>query len=219
MSDTAAHLQFLVAGQTDGWIEIAHGWRDPTAGLRMASRSDPANYFPVTDHHAAACRAADLAKRGEVLVGVLPRAAAGVTGKKGVRHVGRVAWLDIDDAAAAFHAARFGPAPHLTIASGGGGVHLYWLLDRVLPVEALERINRRLALHLGGDPAACDRGTVATRRRHPTQNSGCVRPTGRRPRQPCRQPRPPVGVGAAPRRRHPAGAATAGHPEGRASDG
>ena len=159
-NDTDIHLCHLFAGQSDGWIEIAHGWRDPKVGLRMASRNDPANYFPVTNPAAAAARARKLARRGEVFIGVVPRASAGITGRRGVRHVGQVVWLDIDDPHAAVRAARFGPAPHLAIASGGGGVHLYWLLDRVLPVEALERINRRLALHLGGDPAACDRARL-----------------------------------------------------------
>ncbi len=56
---------------------------------------------------------------------------------------------------------HFAYPPSMVIASGTPGhLHAYWSLASPISVDELERANRRLAHHLGGDPASVDAARV-----------------------------------------------------------
>jgi hypothetical protein len=71
-----------------------------------------------------------------------------------------VAWVDIDDPDRLVDLRRFAHRPHAVVASGSGGAHAYWLLDRPLSAARAESLNRRLAGTLGGDLASANRGRI-----------------------------------------------------------
>jgi RepB DNA-primase from phage plasmid/CHC2 zinc finger len=87
----------------------------------------------------------------EVYVGVLPRARrAGKQGDLLPDH--RLLWVDCDRPDAVAVLSAFAVAPTLVVRSGTPGyLHAYWLLRSPMPVLEIERLNRQLALALGGD--------------------------------------------------------------------
>jgi hypothetical protein len=73
---------------------------------------------------------------------------------------GAVVWIDVDEPAQLWRLREFRHRPHLVVYSGSGGAHAYWRLAAVAAPEELEAANRKLAAHLGGDLASCDRARI-----------------------------------------------------------
>jgi uncharacterized protein YidB (DUF937 family) len=100
-----------------------------------------------------------LAPRLNVFVGVAPR----------TRQSGRAdavarlwtLWVDIDDRQGLENLRDFRPLPTIVIRSGSADcAHAYWALHKPVSPHAAQRSARRLALALGGDPAATDPARV-----------------------------------------------------------
>lgn len=164
----ACHIT-LLHRHTRGLVELAHGPRQD-GRLAIHTRGESEDFLPGGGDDAAGWEAALLSRatalhhRGEeVFISPVARQEPR-GGKEAVTHAGCV-WVDIDepdglDRLWAFCEER--PC-HLLVASGGGGVHAYWLLDAPLPCDerdALERANRRLAAAVGGDPQCVNRSRI-----------------------------------------------------------
>lgn len=92
-----------------------------------------------------------LASRTEVFVGVLPRACRGGRLADVVTRAS-VLWADCDTSASVAALAGFEARPSMVVASGSDEhVHAYWFLRAPVDLDALERLNRRLAAALGAD--------------------------------------------------------------------
>ena len=151
-----AHLGLMFAGYDQGLVEVAHAWRDGDGRLRMCNRQERENFLPVDDLPALVRRVGVHRARGhEVLVGAVPRTRP--EARREAVGTSRVVWVDIDAPEHLERAVAFGRPSHIALASGSGGVHLYWRLARPLGGDELERACRRLAVHLGADEAATDR--------------------------------------------------------------
>jgi hypothetical protein len=61
------------------------------------------------------------------------------------------AWVDIDDPDRVEELRSFDHRPHLVVASGSGGRHAYWRLERPAAREEIARANRMLCERLGAD--------------------------------------------------------------------
>jgi hypothetical protein len=133
-----------------GWLELRHRRRDrPGMGQRFFRASEP---------QAAACAATALALTSDVYVGCAPRSER--AGTKAAVRQGWVLWVDCDDPSSIDRLERFDPAPAILVRTSQHGRHAYWPLDRPLPVDELERANRRLAHALGADAACADAGRI-----------------------------------------------------------
>jgi hypothetical protein len=174
--------------ETDGFVELTPGTRDPDGRLHVDRRSRPEHYLPGGAsrrsawlgkllEHARRITAGEYARPGaaggsreEVFVGVSARHEA--RGSKHAVSETRFLWVDIDrpdrlEVLWEFLAER----PCRLLVSSGRGVHAYWALRRPLPAilldatagqptEPIERANGRLIHHLGADPQCKDRGRV-----------------------------------------------------------
>ena len=60
-------------------------------------------------------------------------------------------WLDLDEGVYP----EDGPAPTYVVSSSANRKHLYWQLDREVPMEEAAALNRRLCLWAGGDTTQC----------------------------------------------------------------
>ncbi len=107
----------------------------------------------------AAERALELAASTDVYMGVLPRVGNSGT-RAGVVPEGRTLWCDCDNEMAVERALAWGMVPHLVVQSSPGKAHLYWLLNKGLPLDLIERGNRRLAFLFGGDLRAADAARI-----------------------------------------------------------
>lgn len=112
-----------------------------------------------TDPEVAARFAVERGTETDVYVGVLPRAEQG-GGKDSLAETGRWLWAECDTETAIIRALDWGCPPPLIVRSSVGKGHCYWPLDRPLPVELIERGNRRLAFYLGADMRATDRARI-----------------------------------------------------------
>ena len=116
------------------------------------------DFAPVGDEHLV-YGIGGAAARWDVFVGVAPRSRKEGT-KAAVEQVWS-AWVDLDSPDAAQSLVDFALKPSVIISSGSRGhLHLYWPLSEPAEPEVIERINRALARHLGGDPAVCDAARV-----------------------------------------------------------
>jgi hypothetical protein len=110
-----------------------------------------------------AATAAEQAQRwkdtADVYVGVLPRTHGGYGGDALPDH-GRWMWCEADNEMALTRAMQFTPAAPLVVRSSPGKAHFYWPLDTHIPLEYVERGNKRLAFHLGCDPKATNAGRI-----------------------------------------------------------
>ena len=119
-------------------------------------------WLPAADADAVARRIIELDERGhEVYVGAVPRCRD--SGGKDACGPARVLWVDCDTWASVDRLLDFTPAPTLTVCSGGidpeegtEKVHAWWALREPLEHELAERALRRLAHHLGSDPAVAE---------------------------------------------------------------
>lgn len=141
-------------------VEVAAAVRREGEPLRFRSRWNPGRFLPVADRERFVSLVARLRAAGlEVFAGPSSRSRP-EPGRAAVKG-GRVAWVDVDRPAELGRLRGFRRRPHLVVRSGGsGGVHAYWRLDRELPGEELEAVNRKLCARLGGDPSCVDRARI-----------------------------------------------------------
>jgi hypothetical protein len=100
-----------------------------------------------------------LAGRTDVYVGVALRGRR--SGGRDAVAGSHLAFVEIDSPDAQHALARFPHAATMVIASGTPGhLHAYWALRAPVSVPVLERANRRLAHHLGGDLASVDAARI-----------------------------------------------------------
>jgi RepB DNA-primase from phage plasmid/CHC2 zinc finger len=100
-----------------------------------------------------------LAAQTDVYVGVALRTRA-AGGRDAVDH-SHLAFVEIDTPDALARLSRFPHPPSMIISSGTPGhAHAYWTLDTPVGVPEIERTNRRLAHHLGGDRASVDAARI-----------------------------------------------------------
>jgi hypothetical protein len=100
----------------------------------------------------------------DVYLGCLPRFAH-EGGKGALRDGARMVWIECDTAPAVRALRRFAIRPTFVICSGGSdagepNTHAWWHLRQPLELEAVEAINRRLVLALGGDPMSTDSARI-----------------------------------------------------------
>lgn len=142
---SSMHLQTLARQGT--YLELR---------LRKGARWEKAFYEDVD----AAAQAAQRFKDGaDIYVGVLPRTHAKYGGDALPEH-GSVVWCEADTEAATARVMSFAPAAPLLVRSSPGKVHAYWFLRQPIPLEYIERANKRLAYHLGCDPRATNAGRI-----------------------------------------------------------
>lgn len=152
--------------------ELVHVWpaRREAGGRLVAFRRQPRAYLPAGDHRALLSRAGAWQARGlEVFAGLLPRTRPEPTAA--AVGPGDVVWVDVDGDAGALGGFCAERPPHYLAASGGGGRHAAWRLDRRHAPGRLAEANRRLAAAVNGDPAVCHPGAslrmAGTRNRKP----------------------------------------------------
>jgi RNA polymerase sigma factor (sigma-70 family) len=97
-----------------------------------------------------------LAARTDVYVGVLPRRRRG--GRRAdLVEAASVVWVDCDNPRSVAALRRLRRGPGMVVASGSGeNRHAYWFLTESIELDAIERINRGLALALGADGRCSD---------------------------------------------------------------
>jgi RepB DNA-primase from phage plasmid len=89
------------------------------------------------------------AERRELFV--TPAALVGPRGRNEAVAGAICAWVDLDDPERLEGLREFAHRPHLVVASGSGGRHAYWRLDRPVGREEIAQANRMLCERLGGD--------------------------------------------------------------------
>jgi hypothetical protein len=101
-----------------------------------------------------------LASRTDVYVGVVPRRRRGGGRTDLVERAG-VVWVDCDGSASVVALREFRPMPGMVVSSGSAqNCHAYWFLREPAALEAIERVNRRLALTLGADVRCTDAARI-----------------------------------------------------------
>jgi CHC2 zinc finger/RepB DNA-primase from phage plasmid len=97
-----------------------------------------------------------LARRGDVYVGVALREGSTHGGKSAIGG-SHLLYVECDDPHASDRLTSFAHPPSMEVASGTPGhLQLYWRLHQRAASSQVESANRRLAVRLGGDPAAVD---------------------------------------------------------------
>jgi hypothetical protein len=146
-----AYLQLLAGPDPAGrLIEI----RYTTAPSEMSRRFIPAD-------HAGRARGliAALAGHTDVYTGVVLRDRRG--GGRDAVSRSHLVFIETDDPESSEWVTEFAHRPTMLVASGSPGhLHAYWELDRPIGVREVERANRRLAHHLGGDLASVDAARI-----------------------------------------------------------
>lgn len=100
-----------------------------------------------------------LAPRTDVYCGVLPRVRR--AGGRGAVIHSHLVFIEIDQPDALARLDRFGRRPTMIVTSGSPGhAHAYWRLRTPVDPDGLERANRILAYHLGGDLASVDAARI-----------------------------------------------------------
>jgi hypothetical protein len=115
-------------------------------------------FHPVNDLAGVADRVLELRRDRDTYVGVAPRRRRN-GGKAAIENT-YVLHADCDTGESVENLTRFEPAPTLVVWSGSGGCHAYWSLRDPVPAELAEQGNRRLAHHLGADPASVDASRI-----------------------------------------------------------
>lgn len=128
--------------------------------IRFALAERMGRAFIGAERPAAAGRLIErLAARTDVYVGAALRSRR-AGGREAIER-SHLCFIEIDRPGAGRGLARFAHPPTILIASGSPGhVHAYWLLRAPVSVLELERANRRLAHHLGGDLASVDAARI-----------------------------------------------------------
>jgi hypothetical protein len=154
----AALLIELIHTGRPGFVELAGAPRLPDGKLARFSRHDMKNFVRAghRGEFLERVRALRAEERREIyFTPATMRVRA--PGNDSVDTVA-LAWIDIDDPRQLGALRRFAHRPHAVVASGSGGVHVYWLLAEELTGERCEALNRMLAARLGADPVSANRG-------------------------------------------------------------
>jgi hypothetical protein len=157
--EVALYARCLHEGRP-GLVEVVAGYRLSDGSLRMRRRREPDRFPAAGDLRALVRLVRRLREAGDEvfctpLTRRLPR-----PGRGGRLLPGAVVWIDIDEPSHLRRLRGFRHRPHLVVYSGSGGAHAYWRLARPAPPGAIEASNRKLAGHLGGDLASCDRARI-----------------------------------------------------------
>ena len=107
------------------------------------------------DARTARAEALAWSEHADVFVGCLPRFEHGNGTKSSLRY-GRMLWADCDSAHAVERLERFAVPPTFVIESGGrdsavAKCHAWWMTREILSLDAIERVNERIASTLGSD--------------------------------------------------------------------
>jgi hypothetical protein len=150
-SDIDAYLR-VVAGPNPGarWLEIRFVPRHRDMGrVFLAAHSAPC----------AARFIRRLAGGTDVYIGAVLRNRR--SGGRDAIDRSHLVFIEIDSPHAHARLQSFAQSPTMVVASGTPGhVHAYWTLRLPIGVVELERANRRLAHHLGGDLASTDAARI-----------------------------------------------------------
>jgi len=125
--------------------------------IRAISRDRVQRSFVAAARPAlAAARIREGTGSGDVYLGVALRTTNRFGGKQAIDG-SHLAFIECDSATAADAVRSFACPPTMLIASGTPGhLHAYWQLRHQYLNAQIERANRQLALHLGGDLASVD---------------------------------------------------------------
>jgi hypothetical protein len=100
------------------------------------------------------------ARSTDVFVGVVPRRRRGGRRDDLVARAS-VVWVDCDSDESVAALAGFRPRPAIQVASGSRqNRHAYWVLRDAVGLDAIELLNRRLALELGADARCSDAARI-----------------------------------------------------------
>ena len=117
-------------------------------------------FIPASQQRAAERLIASRARHGDVYVGVALRNSASHGGRASVA-ASHLAWVESDNPRSAALLEAFPHPPCMLIASGTPGhLQAYWALEHRRDVVELERLNRRLAYALAGDPGCTDAARI-----------------------------------------------------------
>jgi RepB DNA-primase from phage plasmid/CHC2 zinc finger len=143
-----AYLATLTGGAPEGrFLDVR--WRARGAPMRR-------RFIAADRIDAAVSLALTLAPRNDMYVGVALRDGNINGGRASISRC-RVAWVESDDPATAEQLLAFVHQPTMIVSSGTAGhLQLYWLLGADCEPDQLHRVNRRLAIALGGDSACAD---------------------------------------------------------------
>lgn len=115
--------------------------------------------FFFTDARSAAMFACDEAASTDVYYGVIRRSER-AGGRAALVDSSLWVWAECDTETALVRALDMRLPPPLIVRSSWGKGHCYWPLSSPLPLDLVERANRRLAFHLGADPRATDAARI-----------------------------------------------------------
>jgi len=146
------YLRILCATSAgERWLDVR--WR--TAAHPMRRR-----FIPAAQVRLAERLIASRARHGDVYVGVALRSSDSHGGRASVS-ASHLAWVESDSPRSAVLLEDFPHPPSMLIASGTPGhLQAYWTLERRCEVAELERLNRRLACALAGDPGCTDAARI-----------------------------------------------------------
>jgi hypothetical protein len=146
-----AYLQLLAGAEPAGrLLEI----RYTVAPGEMSRR-----FIPADHPGRAGGLIAALAGHTDVYTGVLLRDRRG--GGRDAVSRSHLVFIETDDPKSSEWVAGFAHRPTMLVASGSPGhLHVYWELEHPTGVREVERANRRLAQHLGGDLASVDAARI-----------------------------------------------------------
>jgi len=146
---TLAHLQLLAGEQPAGrYLELRYA--PPGRGLMRRTA------IPASQPERAARTITRLARTCDVYVGASLRHSTEHGGASGIE-ASHLVWVDIDEPDAVDRLERFAHPASLIASTGSRHhAHAYWQLTTPVTREQLQAANRKLAHHLGGDPASVD---------------------------------------------------------------
>jgi len=154
-------------------LHLAALWRPGVLLEIRARKTFMFKHFCETPREAA-LHAQRLKADHDVYIGVVPRVGRG---RDELPTHANVMWCEADTEAALVRAMDYTPHAHVVVRSSPGKAHFYWLLNRDIPLEYIERGNKRLADYLGCDPKATNAGRilrVAGTRNHKRGNADRV---------------------------------------------
>jgi CHC2 zinc finger/RepB DNA-primase from phage plasmid len=139
----------LLAGEARSGQFFEMRWSTASGGMRR-------RFVSALRVHEAAVLIRRLASQTDVYVGVALREGHTHGGKSAIAG-SHLLYIECDHSDTGRGLAAFEYPPTLEIASGTlGHLHLYWRLRSRAHDTQVEAANRRLARHLGGDPASVD---------------------------------------------------------------
>ncbi|MQA76279.1 MAG: hypothetical protein GEU88_18435 [Solirubrobacterales bacterium] len=151
-------FEALHAGRP-GLVEVVGARREASGRLGRMRRHRRQNFIVAGERALARRRALMLDRAGREVFATPATLTAPEPGDDAVAELALV-WVDIDEPAAIERLRAFGHRPHMVVASGGGGVHAYWLLSFPVPRAGGEAANRALASAVGGDLASTNGGRL-----------------------------------------------------------